>query len=188
MKKLVSVLSLAILLALGATAQATLIEGSVAFSLLPGATVNPSGGTGLGDATGLVFAPVTNTFVQNGSGAFVPYVATNSSFSSFTFAPFTSGTQLWTFTSGSNTFTFVMDTLAINNQGALFLDLSGFGTISGTGYEDTGGSWTLNVNKTENAVYFAFSSTTQSVPEPASLFLLGAGLLGLAATRRKLTK
>jgi len=55
-----------------------------------------------------------------------------------------------------------------------------------TGSHPLGGTISSNVN--DQAVYYQRLTTTASVPEPATMFLLGFGLIGLAGFRRKFKK
>ena len=88
-------------------------------------------------------------------------------------------------------------TLAIfgNGQGTQGVVPSGsplftqaFKTSSNTDwYGPTGLSWSLDAG-TYWAAFEVFNDTTPQVPEPATMLLLGLGLIGLAGVRRKFTQ
>ena len=83
------------------------------------------------------------------------------------------------------------DLLTVTVEGsttATNLDLSGSGLIYLGGFDPTPGVWTLSTDG--GGPRFSFSSTTQAVPEPGTIALLGMGLVGLigAGARRKLKK
>ena len=86
--------------------------------------------------------------------------------------------------SGGNTYSFDLVTLSLDQQGHNTLNLSGMGNLDITGFDTTPGMWVFTAN--QGGGTFSFSSSNASVPEGGSaLILLGLGLVGLEALRRK---
>jgi hypothetical protein len=67
------------------------------------------------------------------------------------------------------------------------LTASGTGTLSLTGFDNTPGIWEVTTQGVTTTVTFSATAIAQATPEPASLALLGAGLLGLGfvASRKR---
>tara|TARA_R110001592_G_scaffold341474_1_gene630538 strand:- start:7036 stop:7545 length:510 start_codon:yes stop_codon:yes gene_type:complete len=124
----------------------------------------------------------SNTITFGTSGTYAGLNGTSVATSDITYSPFYSVTNpLWTFTSGSNTYSFELSTLVDQSVGSFTL-FSGTGTLSATGYDDTAGSWKYSDQG------LTFSAQSAPVSEPASIALLGLGLAGLGFARRKQAK
>ena len=172
------------LVALGlvSAAQAAFISGSIAFG---GAYDTQPTSNNLLTATGLKFKDVsvaTNT--QFGDYAAIPN-GTAATYSDLTFSPFVAG-QLWTISVGPTTYSFWLDSCNVLLHNSQVLALTGTGTASMTGYEDTPGRWSITANK--NGRSMSFSSGADVPDAGTSIALFGAALLGLGFVRRILSR
>jgi hypothetical protein len=103
----------------------------------------------------------------------------------------------WTFTMNTpglwsvGGFTFDLTSATVVMQTAEFLNISGVGTLSGNGFEDTTARWAFTVQNAGGGTgdFFSFSGnvSTQGVPDGGSaVALLGIGLIVVEFIRRKL--
>lgn len=188
----------ALLLMSANTVSAALINGDIAFGTAVGASwtpadnaLNTGGSITTANADGVIFNDgIDPSAVDEGlvTGAFGDYVGTLGSFvdfNDFVFDPFTFGTQLWTFGSGGNTYSFSMSTITIVSQTSNSISLEGTGVASITGFDNTSGNFTLTLNQNRQA--FSFSSSASVVPVPAAVWLFGSGLIGLIGFARRKT-
>jgi len=188
-------LAAAILLAAPPAAQAASIKGSVAFAgdwqpMVDGALVSSIPG-----ANGVHFiAPIVTTLPSTDDYASVP-PGTVATYTDFRFSGSGGGPSgppvapLWTFTSGPKTYSFDLLSVSVVTQTFGNLQLSGKGILKITGLDDTQGRWTFDGDRFgEQEAIFRFTSDTAAghAPEPASLMMMGAGLLGtIGAVRRR---
>lgn len=96
------------------------------------------------------------------------------------FNPSTATPALWSV----GGFTFNLTSAAILSQSAQFLNIQGYGTITGNSYDPTAAVWTFTANRSDGGMSnsFSFQSQTSPIPEPGSVvFLSVAGLLLLGA-------
>lgn len=166
------------------SAQAVAINGGIAF----GGDARPD--TGDWDtATAVDFGasnPNAVVTLALGDYAVLPAFTTGALFSDFTFAPALNPNPivLWTITVGPTTYDFVMTSVSVFEQGGNALVLRGMGLLRITGFDDTPGEWDFSAQQTGPNV-FSFSASNAALPEPSTLALLGLGLLGISAARRR---
>lgn len=166
-------------------AQADLITGEIGY--VGGVIAEDGSGaaTSLGTATYLDFFSMG--YVTGANGDFAPLSGGFVALHDFSISPFNSPSSVWT----GGIFSFYLTSLTIPIQsddpfGRLFL--SGLGTFTGVGFDDTDGAWTLSAQTAPSGTIVTFSATSvvqSSVPEPSLLILLGMGLLGVGLTRRR---
>jgi len=158
------------------TANAAFVVGDITMS----GDFAPTGGTGLGDATGIDFIGDDFT-VDDTNGDFSGILTGDIGFyQDFQFNPlFPSPVDpLWAI----GGFEFTLASVSIDFQSSIVIALSGTGTISGNGFDDTVGSWILTGNAAGSLFNFSAGNT---VDEPAALALVGLGLLGFGLRRRR---
>jgi VPDSG-CTERM motif len=89
-------------------------------------------------------------------------------------------------------FTFDLTSSVINTQNSGFLDITGFGIVKKTGFDDTDGTWRFSIPNFGSGpapdAQFVFSAAARTVPDGGtSVALLGLALAGVQFLRRKFT-
>lgn len=189
----------------GIPAVAHAIPSSIGFSVKPGGQVSPPGAD-FNNANEAIIPNATGDIVteSNGTGVFSPLAAdvniaaTNTMFD-VSYPASTSDHSLsnaFTASLKGDTFTFTsyqITSKVDNGTSSGTLTLAFTGTVSGTDVSGLAlGYGTVNFNRTGPAgaaiatsgtLYFDSSSIVGQVPEPASIAVLGAAVIGLGAVR-----
>jgi hypothetical protein len=196
--KMYSALVVALTLALGpTTASAAQIFGEVSFDGGGSSFQTTGGSIADGTATGIDFLggmdPMGSIEVTSSTGDFASNgaaVGTSGTITDFTFDPFVGPiNDFWSI----GGFTFDLEALPtvqfLGGAGsftALFLE--GSGTVEAAGFDPTHGTWVWTGNTSGQTFSFSASTLTQPIPVPATVGLLGLGLLGLGGVMRLRSK
>jgi hypothetical protein len=186
-------MALVALFTLTSAAQAAPVAGAVNFSSAAGGGIilQDSGGnvtTDLAAATGV--QSWTLAQVDEGSGSFnsVPDGSAVIFAQPWIFNPSTPESPLWTI-AGPDNFTFNLATSTIVFQSGFFLAIEGTGTLTGTSFDPTPGTWLFTTQGVAAQSKFSWSSTSVSVADGSTtLALLSGSLLGLCGLRHKLSR
>ena len=194
MKNTLLTLALGLLFVGAAAQQAQAIAITGAISMAGGLTSNTGN---LSTATAIT--SFTGVITTTTSGTYAPILPATSvtTTNGFQFLPILNPAPVtvWSFAFLGSTYSFELTTVQSVLQGLdvnsnPFLNISGFGILKATNFDDTYGSYIFSANQGGNTVSFSSSNVaTNRVPEGGSaVAMLGMGLLGLAAARKKLVK
>lgn len=148
-------------------------------------------------ATQIDFSPagaggLTNLSSATGSlSGFFGALPVSATISDFSFASFPVGgiINFLTAPSAGPTFALDLNTMTVNSQSFAEIVVGGTATLRADGFDPTPGTFRLSFQDAGGGgvsnYTFTFSGNSAAIPEPATLGLLGAGLLGLGAAMRR---
>jgi hypothetical protein len=104
-------------------------------------------------------------------------VSTLGDIKDFQFAPLvTSIPDFWVV----DIFSFELTDVVRTNNSSSFIDLTGSGIITATGFEATDATWIFSGDTSGGGVFSWTASSATTVPEPGVLAMLSIGLIGLS--------
>jgi len=188
MKLMKTLLAIGAICAVVAQANAVMITGQI--DMNGKATLNSQN---LAAATSASFSNVqVGPAAATGSFAVIP-LGTAVSYSAFTWNPITVPViPLWTLNSGG-TWSFDLNSMTVVAQTSSFLNITGTGVLTATGYDPTPGVWSFSITvaggQSQANFDFNFVSTTASAPDGGlTMALMGFALVGVEGLRRRFSK
>jgi hypothetical protein len=179
-----------------ASAQAAEITGNINLVGDFQPTINGSATQNMALANGLDFLPLGGGMgsfqTLSGDGDLSAYAnLTGGSIMDFTFSPFAPVGGFYSISNGGGgTLSFDLNNISSVSQDTDSINIAGSGTIHASGYDDTDGTFHFNgqsTDGTDGSAVFSWSADS-AVPEPATLSLLGLGLLAGGIIRRRVKK
>jgi len=179
--------TVAALVGFSASVQAVPVNGTISF--IGGSTVNTGN---LGTATAITGYSSLSVLGGAETGSYGALNGGGNFGGTLTFSPFSftggvlnpASVLLWTVTSGGITYSFTATSVAINSQSSIFLNLTGSGVASITGYGSSSGTWSIT-DTTQGGPIFTFGASTTVPDGGTTVMLLGAALAGLCLFRKK---
>lgn len=175
-------------IAFGFSAKAASITGVINFSSAGGGGVVLQDAGGIATTSILAAAGIQSWLlpqVDTRSGSFIT-VTQGASVSMplpWVFNPSTPLSPLWSIP-GPDNFAFHLASATVQLQSA-FLLISGTGTLTGTGFDNTPATWFFSTQGVAADGKFSWSSTTTAIPELGTSALFGATVLGACILRRR---